>query len=104
MSAYQLLIAPSAQNDLRAIVRYISDELKEPETAQRQYFRIKEAILGLNEMPERYAIAKDGPLALLRIRKIPVDHYLVFFTVDHERQAVKVIRVLYGKREWESLL
>jgi len=38
------------------------------------------------------------------IRKMPVENFNVFYTVDNEMNEVHVIRVMYSRREWQNLI
>jgi len=104
MKKYSLVIAEAAEADLNRIADYIFYELKEPATALKQMERIKEAMLALEEMPERQTLVQDQYLAAQGIRKLPVDNYLIFYSVNKSTNTINIVRVLYGKRDWESIL
>ncbi len=104
MSEFDVIIETTAVSDMRGILRYITQTLKEPITAQRIYGSIKEQIMTLDTMPFRYALVKDEVFAARGLRKMPVENYLVFYVVDETANEVHVIRVLYGRREWRNLL
>lgn len=101
---YKVIIQDSAQRDLRGIWDYIAVELREPATAARLLDRLEKLIASLGEMPERHAALKDELLRAKDIRKMPVDNYIVFYHVSEESQSVAVLRVLYGRRDWEHIL
>jgi len=104
MKGYDLVIAEAAEADLDGIADYISYELKEPTTALKQLARIKEAMATLEELPERHSLVQDKYLAAKGIRKLPTDNYLIFYTVNKSTNTVNIVRVLHGKRDWESIL
>lgn len=104
MKRYRILLTEPAAEDLLAIAAYMAQELREPVTAQRLVGKIREAVMGLAVMPTRYATVADGYLAAQGIRKLPVEHYIVFYVVSEKDAMVTVIRILYGRREWEHLL
>ncbi|MEW6621746.1 MAG: type II toxin-antitoxin system RelE/ParE family toxin [Bacillota bacterium] len=104
MMKYNLVIAEAAEADLDGIVDYISYELKEPTTALKQLARIQEAMATLEELPERYSLVQDKYLAAKGIRKLPIDNYLLFYTVNKSTNTVNIVRVLHGRRDWESIL
>ena len=43
-------------------------------------------------------------MAFKGIRLLPIDNYLVFYTVNKAAEMVGIVRMLYGRREWETLL
>lgn len=104
MKSYAVLITLPAVEDLQSIVAYIADELREPSTARKLVNRIKEAVISLSEMPERYPLVADERLAMQKIRKMMVDNYVVFYVVSDEATTVTVVRILYGRRDWLSIL
>ena len=104
MKRYDLVIAEAAEADLDGIVDYISYELKEPTTALKQLSIIKEAMTTLEELPERHGIVQDKYLASKGIRKLPVDNCLIFYTVNKSANIINIVRVLHGRRNWESIL
>jgi plasmid stabilization system protein ParE len=97
-------ISQIAQEDIRGIFHYIRDTLLVPDTAYEQVGRIRDAILSLESMPDRHALLSDEYLASKGIRRILVGNYVVFFLINHREQAVRVIRVLYGRRDWANIL
>ncbi|MCX7843064.1 MAG: type II toxin-antitoxin system RelE/ParE family toxin [Clostridia bacterium] len=104
MIKYNLVIAEAAEADLNEIADYISYELKEPTTALKQLARIQEAMATLEELPERHSLVQDKYLAAKGIRKLPIDNYLLFYTVNKSANTVNIVRVLHGRRDWESIL
>jgi len=101
---YNLVISEAAEADLDGIADYISYELKEPITALKQLERIQEAMATLEELPECHSLVQDKYLAAKGIRKLPIDNYLIFYTVNKSTNTVSIVRILHGRRDWESIL
>ena len=104
MMKYNLVISEAAEADLDGIADYISYELKEPITALKKLERIQEAMATLEELPERHSLVQDKYLAAKGIRKLPIDNYLIFYTVNKSTNTVNIVRILHGRRDWESIL
>lgn len=104
MKSYKVLMTEPATGDSLAATRYIAKELKEPAAAKNLVAKIREAVMSLSEMPTRHALVTDERLAFLGIRKLPVDNYMVFYVVSETDMVVTVVRILYGRRDWEQLL
>ena len=51
---FEVELAEKADRDLRNIFFYIAVDLSAPENAERQINRLWDAILSLDELPERY--------------------------------------------------
>jgi len=99
MKRYQVQITRTAKQDLKDIVGYVSTQLQERRTAQKLYQSIRENVLGLDCMPERYPLWEDEPWHSYGLRKLLVTNYLVFYLVDHEKNCVRVVRVIYAGRD-----
>lgn len=99
-----MVITEPAENDLKKIADYIAKELMEPSTAQHMITKVSEAIFELEQMPERYVLVNDARLTNQGIRKLMVDNYIIFYIVSEKNQSVSIIRILYGRRDWNHLL
>lgn len=104
MSKYNIEITEPAEKDLYGIGQYIAKELLEPAIAKKVVEKIGEVILKLEELPLRNALVTDEKLALRGIRKIIMDNYIVFYIVTEEQKTVTIVRILYGRRNWISLI
>lgn len=101
---YEVITTEQAAADLRAIFEYIAYELLAGENAIKQLDRLEEAILSLDEMPERYRLYDKEPWKERNLRIMPVDNYLVFYIPQNEEKIVTVIRVMYGRRDIDAQL
>ena len=94
MNQYEVLISDKASEDMEAIYRYISETLLAPEAAAEQYDRIADAILSLEEMPERIKVMDSEPEYSKSFRSLIVDHYTIVFVI--KANTVNIARVLYS--------
>jgi toxin ParE1/3/4 len=101
---YNVTIAEQAWLDLKLIYGYIANALTGPVIAEKQYTRIETAVYSLDQMPERFRQYEKEPWRSRNLRIMPVDNYLVFYLVDHEKQTVTVIRIMHGRRDIEKEL
>lgn len=104
MKKYKVLMTQPTANDLKGIADYIAGELKEPAIARKLVSTIKAGVMSLEQMPTRYALVTDEKLAFRGIRKLMVDNYIIFYVISEKDATVTIIRILYGKRNWTSLL
>ena len=95
---YSVNISAQADKDIRAIYEYIALSLMSPENANAQLSRLEDRINKLDNLPKRFPKYKN------EIRFMPVDNYLVFYTVDDVSKNVSILRVMYGKRNIENTL
>ena len=104
MAKYRVDVSEPAENDLRDIVRYISAQLSAPITALKMMDTIEEAITGLAVMPKKCPPVTDERLAMMGYRKLLVNNYIVFFSIDEKSKVVDVERILYARRDWHLIL
>ena len=101
---YRLEYLPAAQKDMVEIVRYISQELQNPDAAESLAVALVNAAESVLEFP--YATAAYRPIRPLKheYRKILVKNFLMFYWVDEGKKLVTVARVIYAKRDYGRLL
>lgn len=58
---FNVELTEQADKDLRSIYLYISVDLNSPENAIKQIKRLWDAILSLDELPQRYRRYEDEP-------------------------------------------
>ncbi|MBQ6504268.1 MAG: type II toxin-antitoxin system RelE/ParE family toxin [Flexilinea sp.] len=92
---YFVHLSEKPDRDIRDIYEYIAQTLYAPMNAATVFNRISEAILSLNEMPERHQIYKTGSNGE-EIRFLVTGNHIIYYLVDHSKAQVNVIRVLYG--------
>ena len=100
----QIRVTFRAQADINRAAYHISHVLKNPQAADDFLDAVEAEIASLAEMPERYAIVHDEVLAFWKIRFTRIKNYLAFYTFNSKTQTVYVVRVLYGKSNWQSIL
>lgn len=101
---YQVTLTKQAQADLREIFKYIAVDLQSVQNAAGQLERLEKAIASLNQMPERFRVYDKAKWRERNLRIMPVDNYLVFYIPSHDKEAVTVMRVMYGGRDIDRQL
>lgn len=102
--SYRIRYTPLAYEDLDEIDAYISTTLLNPQTALDWLGEIEKSINRLKEFPLIGSEPEDPYLASKGYRKLVVQNYLVFYLVNQAQKEVVVMRVMYGAREYRSLL
>lgn len=73
-------------------------------SAKRLLHKILNAINSLDLFPNRHTLYHSEVWKSKGLRFFNVANYLVFYVVDEEQKNVKVMRILYAKRDIESEL
>ena len=100
MEKYNVLLYPTAKQDFLEIIDYLNT--LSPEAALRYYDLLTEEISSLSHMPERCPHPRDLALAAKGYRYLIVKDYLVFYVISGN--TVQIRRILYGRRDYQSLL
>jgi toxin ParE1/3/4 len=101
---YSVIYSPEAMDDLREIYLYIAFTLNVPDTAKKQINRIRKEIRSLDFMPSRYSLVDWEPWNNIGMHKVPVDNFVVYYTVDDSDRTVTVIRIFYGGRDVKNIM
>lgn len=104
MTKYEVLVSEQAQKDLKEIVNYLSSSLLEPNIAKNILSEIDKSILSLEEMPHRHCLVSDNLLKKVGIRKLVVKNYIVFFKIYETKKTVGIVRIMYGRRNWQKMI
>ena len=99
---YHLHITSVAQRDISQAADYIEFVLKNPKAADDLLEETDQKINALLPFPQEHPIVEDKLLAAWGIRFTQIKNYLAFYVI--EENPVTVIRCLYAKRDWISIL
>jgi plasmid stabilization system protein ParE len=103
-NTYSVIYSLEAMDDLREIYLYIAFTLKMPDTAKKQVNRIRKEIRSLDFMPSRYSLVEWEPWKSIGMHKVPVDNFMVYYTVNDYNSTVTVIRIFYGGRDVKNII
>ncbi len=99
---FKLKVSPQAAEDLLEIKEYIENELQNPIAAQNTVLQIVETYEDLVNFPE-------SGIPVDRYVNFPTDYkfvlannYSIFYRIEGE--LVKVVRILYSKRDFVRIL
>ena len=90
-----------AYKDIRERIEFV---LKNPKAADDLLDEADAQINSLVEYPERCKVVDDPVLNSWGIRYIIVKNYLAFFIIDEEKKEVIIVRFLFQKSNWNSIL
>ncbi len=102
MKNYTVLYSDSAQNDLTEIFEYIAYRLKEVHTAQNLIRKIMKNIELLKTMPLRFPVDENIKLKI-KIHTLNIGNFVTFYSVDENNSTVRVLRIIYGGRDFDEL-
>ena len=91
-------LTAGAEHDLAAIGDHIAAD--NPDRAVSFLYELRDACLGLADMPERFPVVPRYEAQ--RVRRRVHGNYLIFYVVGDD--AVTVIHVLHGARDYGEVL
>lgn len=101
---FKLKFTKEAQSDLFEIFDHIANNLAAPIAAGSLIDKIEKASENIALFPYAGSIPNDGTLAKKGYRLLVVDNFIIFYQVDEAALIVKVIRVVYGKSNYQQFL
>ena len=101
---YEVILETTAIQDLYGIMDYITGVLKSPGSAKRVASSIEDKIASLNFMPARHPVVRDEPYKSYGVRLLTVENYIAFYIINELELEVRVLRILYNRREWQAAL
>ena len=102
--SYSIIISQKAEKDIIEAADYIEFILHNPKAADDLLDKVTEAIENLSVMPAKFGIVDEPVLKAWGIRIFCINNYLVFYRINEVAHAVHIVRFLYGKRNWKSIL
>lgn len=101
---YTVQFTGKSEEDLFSILKYITNILKSPTAAKNLLHDIQSKVKILETSPYCCQLVKDQYLSQKGIRFLVVKNYMVFYTIHEDEKTASVIRILYGRRDWKTIL
>lgn len=101
---YHIHITQTAERDMISAADYIEFTLKNPEATNHLLDTAEEKINDLTQFPQKFPLVDDRILSSWGIRFTIVNHYLAFYHISETEKQVTVVRFLYAKSSWASIL
>ncbi len=102
--SYQVLFTLTAKQDFRDIALNISDVSQNIDIAVNFVNEMQKICDQLIDFPESGALPNDRVLRSLGYRFLIYKDYLMFYTVDHERETVYIQAAFNAKRDYTRVL
>ena len=100
---YKITTTGEAENEIEKITTYISETLQNPSAADHFLNDLALCYGHLTRMPQMYALCPDVRLRALGYRKAVMKNFILVYKVEQAEQTVYVLRVFYGRRDYENL-
>ena len=101
---YSIHITAAAERDMANASDHIDFVLKNPKAADDLLNEAEIKINALASFPGKFPLVDDPLLASWKIRFVQIKNYLAFYVISEEEQKIIIIRFLYEKSNWSSIL
>ena len=95
---YTVKLSVTVVEQITEYARFVAEQRRAPENAQRWLERVYDAIETLDRMPQRCDLAPENAHRPYEIRRLLIGQYLALFTIDEAKRAVHVIGFRHGYR------
>lgn len=96
---YKIVLTDMAKDDLEETYNYISNNLKEPNIANKLMDKIEKDILKLKQFPFAYSEIHIKPKNKI-YRRLVTGNYVVLYRVEEEIKQVVIFHIFYEKRDY----
>lgn len=97
---YKVKFTEKCLEDIEEACQYIEEKVKTENAADRLRIKIKDSVKGLSTSPEMYAKTEKLDRVKRVYRRIPIDNYVLLYTVDKENKIVYMSHMYYGGRNY----
>ncbi len=101
---YNLFITKAAQEDMDDIYNYLVHELNSPLAAGKLVSKLLDRMKQLVEFPFSGEVQPNLQMLNFIYRRLIVENYVIFYTLDEQSQTATVARIIYGARRYLSIL
>lgn len=101
---YELEFLPIARQDMSDIAKYINKVLCNPIAAMNTIRRMVAAAEDLRAQPYSCPVYYPPRELPFEYRKLVVGNYIMFYRVDEQKKLITIVRVIYAKRNYNSML
>lgn len=102
--AYKVNITRKAKRDINEILDYLTNNLHNHDAALALSGALKKKIVFLAGNPYAYEISRLKRLSRQGYRRVVVKNYLLLYLVDSDQKTVNIIRVVYGRQDYENFI
>ena len=99
---YKVQYLPLALDDLKDIIRYISNKLESPRAAERLLSKIDKEVSKIADNPFRCHLYTSPEKLKHEYRVLHIDNYSLFYVAGDTK--IEIHRVIYSRRDIPQML
>jgi len=102
--AYRVIISASAERDIDEIIAYVAKKLANPKAAADFADALEERYTELEAHPLMFELSRNERLAQAGYRRFVTGNYVALYTINEDVQEVIIVRIFYGRRDYEKYI
>ena len=102
--SYSIHITSTAERDMINASNHIEFVLKNPKAADDLLDEAERKISSLADFPQKFKLVDDPVLASWGVRFVVINGYLAFYVIAENVQKVIIVRFLFQKSNWTTIL
>ena len=101
---YSAVYTESVEKDIEEAARYIKGTLRNPSASENLLNELSSEIMTLEDNPFICSVIDDPGFKAIGLRFSIIKNYLLFYTVSPQEKTITILRFLYGRRNWQTIL
>ena len=97
---YKVQFTQKCLEDIEEACQYIEKILKDDNAANKLRIKIRDSVIGLSIFPEMYTKTEKSDKLKRIYRRIPIENYILLYTIDKEKEIVYIAHFYYGGRNY----
>ena len=99
---YTIRVLPAFITEMQAIMHYISNDLRNPQAAERLMSEVRRAIEKRSKAPEAFEPYHSKKERRYPYYRIQIGNYLILYVVIDD--VMEVRRMIYQRRNWKNMI
>jgi plasmid stabilization system protein ParE len=101
---YEYYLTQTAENDIDAVIRYISVDLSNPDAAKNFVDQLEELFEELCNTPKLGKTINNEFLRRNDVRLVHVKNYNIYYLINEMKSLVVILRIVYSGRDQDEIL
>lgn len=102
--SYRVILTDTAVQDLREIAFWMAERSQDRELTKRFVGDLRNECERLKNFPNAGAIPRDRVLKSAGHRFVVHKDYLIFYTVDEDKQCVHILAIFHAKKDYMRVM
>ncbi len=104
MNKYNIKTTKAFEEELLNIYSYIAEYLQEPKIANEKYKKIRNKILTLQYLPERYSRIFKSKFKNRNLRKLLINNFVIIYEVRNDTYQIFILYIFNKNQKYLNKL